>query len=349
MTKRKFFQLFLDNVIWILLVLVVLFFSSLTPRYLTIMNFKNILVHASVLGILVVGQSFPLITGNFDLTMESTLGITAMFGAWLITASEPPAFGSGLELSPFVGIAAMFVLAIIIGWINGFFITRVKINNFIATLSMLIILRGLILVITEGNTISTMPDAFNALGYQEVFGGIPMSVIVMVLCFFFAAIVFGYTGFGRSLYAVGGSPTAALATGIDPDKKVRQAYLISSCMGALAGLVLVGRLKAFPANLGQNMNFEMFAAAVIGGISLQGGRGTMVGAFGGVLLLSAVDSGLNLLRVNSFWIDTIRGLIILLAMFIDAQKLRLKTPRTISKIHTKKLNTMKRDGGRDHE
>ena len=328
--KNKITIALLDNLIWILLILSISLFSSLTPRYFTQQNLTNILIHSAVLGIMVVGQSFTLITGNFDLSAESTLGLTAIIGAWLITPAEAPYFGSGWMLSPVVGLAAMFAVGLLIGWINGFLITRLKMNNFIVTLAMLIILRGLVLVWNEGETITGMPKSFLALGGGSI-GPLPISVLVMVLMFVVAFLLTKYTRFGRNMYAVGGNRDAALASGITPEKLIRQVYLISGFLAAFAAWMQLGRIGVAMEQLGKGMIFEVQAAAVIGGISLFGGRGSMIGALGGVLLLSSINSGLNLMRVSGFMIDAVRGVIILLAMLIDAQKVRIKSVDSGSK------------------
>lgn len=327
--RNRLITFLLDNLVWLLLVLTLVGFTLLTPRFLAPGNLTNILVHSTVLGIMVIGQSFTLITGNFDLSAESTLGLTAMIGAFLLAAAGEPYFGSGLQVHPAVAVLAMFAVGLAIGWINGFLITRFKMNNFIVTLAMLIILRGLTLVITEGRTITGLPESFKALGAGAL-GPVPISVVVVGLAFAAAALVTRGTRFGRDLYAVGGNRNAALASGINPDRRIRQAYLLSGLLAALAGWVMLGRLGVGATRIGEGMIFEIQAAAVIGGISLFGGRGTMLGALGGVLLLSTIDSGLNLLRVSGFAINMIRGLIILLAMLIDAQKTRYKGPATIS-------------------
>jgi ribose/xylose/arabinose/galactoside ABC-type transport system permease subunit len=215
----------------------------------------------------------------------------------------------------------MLLVGLVIGWVNGFLITRLKMNNFIVTLAMLIILRGIMLGFTQGDTVTKMPDLFRALGHDKI-GPIPISVIVLILAFVVAEVVLRYRPFGRDLYAVGGNPDAALAAGVDPKRRIRHVYLLSGLLAAFAGWMEAGRLGAAVAGLGEGMIFEVQAAAVIGGISLFGGRGTMLGALGGALLLSAIDSGLHLMRVSVFWIQTVRGLVILLAMLIDAQKVR---------------------------
>lgn len=325
MNLRSYIPALLNNLIWILLLAVILFFSTLTDNFLTLGNFRNILFHASVLGMLVIGQAFTLVTGNFDLSMESTLGLCALIGAWLIVPAGAPTYGSGLMFHPFLAILVMLALGLTIGWVNGTLITRLKMNNFIVTLAMLIALRGAMLIVTEGQTVFGTPRLFNWIGAGKI-GVIPAPAAVVVLAYVIVHVVLQYTPFGRELYATGSNRDAALASGVDPEKRIRQVYLISGFLAAFAGWMLAGRLTNVISNLGEGMIFEVFAAAVIGGISLQGGRGTMLGAFGGVLLLSTINSGLNLMQVSPFWIETIRGLIILFAMLIDAQKVRYTAP-----------------------
>jgi simple sugar transport system permease protein len=326
MNIRKYIPFILDNLIWILLIGVFALFSFLTPHFLTPANFLNVLIHASILGLLVIAQSFTLVTGNFDLSIESTLAVTAMFAAWLIVREGSPDNGSGWGVPPFAAILVMLLIGVAIGWINGTLITRFKMNNFVVTLAMLIALRGVVRLVPEGNTIygiSAFPGYY-WLGFSKI-GPIPISVILLIVAYIVGYIVLKHTRFGRELYAVGANKQAALASGVDPDKRIRQVYMIAGFIAAIAGWALSGRLHSVIPNLAEGMVFEVFAAAVIGGVSLQGGRGSMLGAFGGVLLLSAISAGLNLVEVSVFWVEAIRGFIILFAMFIDAQKVRFKS------------------------
>lgn len=326
MRLRGHVPFLLDNLIWVILVGVVIAFSLLNSRFLTEANFINILVYASVLGILVVGQTFVLLTGNFDLSTESTVGLAAALGVWLMAPAGTPFWGGGLAVNPALVVVVMLALGAGIGLVNGALITRAKMNNFVVTLAMLIILRGAVQLTGNGQTISGAPSSFNWLGSATI-GIVPISVIALLVTFAAAHVIVRYRPFGRELYATGGNRHAALASGINPDRRILQVYVMSGVIAAFAGWVLAGQVQAVPLNLGQGMIFDVFAAAVIGGISLQGGRGSMVGAFGGVLLLSAINNGLNLLAVNVFWIDVIRGLIILIAVFIDAQKVRYRLPQ----------------------
>lgn len=320
--SKKILSFILNNLIWFLLLLVIAFFSAVTGKFLTITNLINILLHAAVLGMLSIGMSFVLVTGNLDISIESTLAISAMIGAYLVTPAGIPYYGSGLNVPIFIAVSLGLLFSLFIGFVNGNLITHFHMNNFIVTLAMLIAVRGLMRVPTYGNTIYYTPEAYNAFGASKI-GGIPLPVITLLVCFIIAYFLLSRTRFGRELYAIGGNKEAARASGINPEKRIRQVYLISAFLAGLAGWMIAGRLTSVIGNLGEGMSFEVLAACVVGGVSLQGGRGTIIGLFGGVLLLSTVGSGLNLTNVSAFWVSTIRGLIILLAMIIDSQKIRL--------------------------
>jgi len=333
MDVRRYIPAVLDNMIWVLLLGVIILFSALTPAYLTPLNFLNILFHAAVLGVVVIGEAFVLITGNMDLSVESTIAMCALLGAWLTVRPGTPDNGLGIMMNPFLAIAILIGFGAFVGWLNGFLITRMKMNNFVVTLSMLITLRGLMHLLPGGNTVYNTTMPYNWIG-QATLGPIPLPVIIVIVAFGAAGIVLKYTPFGRNLYAIGGNREAARASGINPERRIRQVYLIAALLAALAGWMLSARITTVPPNLADGMVFEVMAASVIGGVSLNGGRGTMMGAFGGVLLLSAIGAGLNLIDVNAFWVDAIRGFIILFAMGIDAQKVRYRAPVVKSAVIT---------------
>lgn len=325
----------LDNLIWIILVAVFVFFMLQSEHFFTSTNISNILSAAAVLGILVVGQTFVLITGNFDLSSESTLGLSALFGIWLIVPAMAPNWGGGILLNPYLSITTILAMGAAIGYLIGVLITVGKMNNFIVTLAMLLILRGLMLAFTEGNATSGLnypaADIFYWLGHAVAFeipGILKVSVAVVAAGIVFAVghVILNYRRFGREIYAIGGNRQAAIASGIDADLRIRQVYMISGALSAFGGWMLAGRVASIQVNLGEGYIFTVMAAAVIGGVSLQGGRGAMLGALGGVLLLSTIDRGLNLMRVSVFWIKVIQGLIIMLAMFVDAQRVRYRAP-----------------------
>ncbi|MFV2064172.1 MAG: ABC transporter permease [Chloroflexota bacterium] len=339
MQWRRYVPTILDNLIWLIVIGVFVFFVIGSDRFLTPINIVNILSAAAVLGVVVVGQSFVLITGNFDLSQESTLGLAALVGLWIMVPAMAPYFGGGLGIPPVFAIVVILAMGIGIGYIAGALITYGRMNNFIVTLALLLILRGLMLAFTQGNSVNAIgfegSEIFYWLGHETFsvpwLGNVPVAVLAMLLVFLAGHVILTYRKFGRDIYAVGGNPTAAIASGINAGRRIRQVYMISGLLAALAGMMLAGRVASVQVNLGEGFIFTVFAAAVIGGVSLMGGRGTMLGVLGGVLLLSTIDRGLNLMRVDVFVIDVIKGLIILLAMFIDAQRSRFRAPVVESK------------------
>lgn len=295
-----------------LLVLVVLG-AFVNGSFLTEANIISILGSSAALAMVVLGEALVLITGKFDLSLESTVGIAPAFGALLVL----PASESGFGLRWPFGLALIAILLIgaAIGAFNGFLVVRFRLNAFIVTLAMLIVLRGLLVGATQGKTLFGMPNAFFALA-TDTFLAVPMSVWLAAIAFLIAGYVLRHHRIGRSLYAIGGNVDAARAAGIRVDRITIGVYVAAGILASLGGLIQTGYVGAINANQGQNMIFTVFAAAVIGGISLDGGKGTMLGALTGVLLLGVVQNLLTLAQVPSFWIQAIYGAIILVALMI---------------------------------
>jgi|YelNatPaOPRAMG01_1025707.scaffolds.fasta_scaffold11331_4 ribose/xylose/arabinose/galactoside ABC-type transport system permease subunit len=315
-------QKLFDNFIWIILLLVFIFFTVETNKFLTVTNIINIMVHSSVLGLLVIGETLVLLTGGIDLSGESIMAFCATLAAWLILPHKPyeGLLGLGIGLPPILGIILLIFLGSLIGVFNGILITKARLEPFIVTLGMQIILRGGVYIISGGNTFIGLPPLYNFLGGASL-GIIPVSIIVLIFFYLLFFIILTYTPFGRYLYVIGGNKEAAFVAGVEVDKNLIEVYMLSGALAAIAGWMLSGRLESVVPRLGEGMTMEIVAAAVMGGISLQGGRGKIIGAFGGVLLLSIIASGLNLMQVSPFWIQTIQGAIILIAMLIDSLKL----------------------------
>ncbi|MDE0202237.1 MAG: ABC transporter permease [Rhodospirillaceae bacterium] len=304
----------LRNAVWIVLLFTTIAFVAVEPRLLSVRIFINVLEHSSILGILVIGMIFCLLAGRFDLSSESTLGFTALVGAWMVSTN--PFFGSGWQLPPALVIVLMLGMGAGVGCLNSFFIIKLRVNAFIVTLAMLLALRGFTYVFTNANTMYDLPPSFAALGGYSIGGLLPVSVILFLGLFVLSQFVLSYTAFGRDLYAIGGNREAAFAAGIRVDRRTLTAFVLSGMLGALAAWVLAGRLQAVTINLGQGMVFEVFAAAVIGGVSLAGGKGTMMGPLGGVLLLGVITTGLSVMPISSFWVDAVRGVLILAAVVL---------------------------------
>ena len=293
----------------ILLLLVVGAFVN--PAFLTADNFINVAQESAALGAVVVAETLILLTGKFDLSLQATYGLAPMIGAWLIVSKDGQ--GLGTNWNPFIGIAIVLLIGLAVGAFNGFMVIKLGFNAFIFTLAMLILLAGIQVGIVSGRTIYHLPDAFTYLGSQYLLG-VPVSVWVTGAIFLLSALFLRYHRVGRAIYAIGGNTEAARAAGIHVDRIRICVFIVASILAALAGLMTAGQVVAVTASQGNNLIFSVFAAAVIGGISLDGGRGRMVGALTGVILLALVQNILILSQVQTFWIDAANGLIILIAL-----------------------------------
>jgi ribose/xylose/arabinose/galactoside ABC-type transport system permease subunit len=328
----------LDRFIWFILLLVFIFFTFAAENFLTPLNMINVLLHASVLGIMAIGQAICLISGNFDLSAEGIVSLMTVLAAWLMGsyggagAAHISEAGSGWGVNPLLVLVLILALSMGIGLFNGFLITKVKMNNFIVTLAMQLVLRGLALTLSQGKNISGIPEFFRWLGTGK-FGPIPVQILATAGLFIFFHFFLKNTRFGRKLYAVGGNPDAANASGFNSGKIITLAYVLSGLMAAIAAWMLLGRVGEATIFLGAGMTLETVAAAVIGGIALSGGTGSIGGVVAGVLLLSIVDNGLNLMAMDPNAVRGVRGLIILAALIIEAQKFRYK-PKFLIKAKT---------------
>lgn len=314
--SRKFFwfKIIDEQLIWILLLFMILITSILIPSFFSIQNFLNLVTNSTILAILVIAESLCLILGKFDLSIESTMGLTALVGAILVRYQG---FNSYLTW------LIVLVLGVAIGLFNGVLIVKLGVNPFVQTLAMLIILRGAMLILTEGITIFPLPDNYRVFGATMV-GRVPILVIILIIMYAFFIIVLERRQFGRILYATGSNANAAFISGINVNKLNIIVFTLSGLIAAFAGIVLSGRLNAVDNYFGKDMIFEVMAAAVIGGISLTGGRGRLLGALGGVLFLGLIGSMLTWLDVEPFWVSTVRGMVILLAVIVDAGKNKLR-------------------------
>jgi simple sugar transport system permease protein len=293
------------------IVLLLIIGAFVNPAFLTADNFINVAQESAALGAVVVAETLILLTGKFDLSLQSTYGLAPMVGAWLIVSKDGQ--GLGTNWNPFLGIAIVLLIGLIIGALNGFLVIKLGFNAFIFTLAMLILLAGIQVGIVSGRTIYHLPDAYTYLGSQY-FLGVPVSVWVTGAIFLLASLFLRYHRIGRAIYAIGGNTEAARAAGIRVDRIRIGVFIVASILAALAALMTAGQVVAVTASQGSNLIFSVFAAAVIGGISLEGGRGRMVGALTGVILLALVQNILILSQIQTFWIDAATGLIILIAL-----------------------------------
>jgi len=297
------------------ILMVMLLGFILSPQFLTVNNLlNNVLVTSAVLGVVVVAESIILISGYFDLSLESIVGFIPMVAAWLCV---PPAVGGlGVELPAAATIAIGFVAAGIIGLINGYLVAKLKLNAFMVTLAMLILLRGMTMGISSGQTLSGLPESLLWLGRASVLG-ISVQIWLFVIIFAIAWLIMRNHPVGRKLYAMGGNEAAAQAAGIRTTRLTVAVFVAGALIAAFAGFMLTGRIASATSNQGDGLIFTVFAAAVIGGISLNGGKGSMIGAFLGVIILGMVDNILTLSRVPSYWVQATYGFIILAALIVN--------------------------------
>jgi simple sugar transport system permease protein len=285
------------------LALLVVVGSLVSPVFLTQANMTTILTSSAALALVVLAESLVIIAGKFDLSLESTVGFATAIGALAVLPAAN--FGFGVEVPTALGLVVVLLVGGLIGFANGLMVVGLRLNAFIVTLAMLIIVRGMLV-----GALFDLPEAFYALMSLSLLG-LPLAVWLAALAFIVAGIILRYHRLGRALYAIGGNPEAARAAGIRVERITWGVYVIAGVLAAVGGLVITGYVGAISANQGNGMIFTVFAAAVIGGISLDGGKGTMFGALTGVLLLGIVQNVLTLAQVPSFWIQAIYGAIIL--------------------------------------
>ncbi|MEU3169209.1 ABC transporter permease [Streptosporangium sp. NPDC006930] len=295
-----------------IIILAVIVGTVVSPAFLTPTNIiDNIITTSAVLGVLVIAESLILIGGYFDLSLESTVGFAPMLLAVLVSGVADSGFG----LPFWMGLLITIPAVLLIGLANGLMIAKLRLNAFIVTLAMLILLQGLTIGLSGGQTYARLPDAMIYLG-DGVILGLPVQAWIFVLAFAGAYVFMKFTPTGRSIYAMGGNLEAARAAGIKTTRLTISVVVAGSLLAALAGLMLTGRIASVTANQGNGLIFTVFAAAVIGGISLNGGRGNLIGAALGVILLGVIQNILTLSNVPSFWINAAYGAIILAALLV---------------------------------
>lgn len=273
-------------------------------------NIRNIVEQSAVLAVLTAALVLVLLTGRFDLSLESTVGFAPMAAAATVTYLGVPSS---------LGIPLAIIVGALVGFVNGFLIVKVGLQPFIATLGMLVFLRGAMLIISSGKAIYNTGelDGMMVLGQTRIVGILAATWVAAIIIVVLAIITKRHK-FGRALYAIGGNESASRAAGIPVDRTLWTVFIVAGALAAVAGLMLSGRLNSVPVTQGDGLIFDAFAAAVIGGVVLTGGKGTIYGALSGVLLLGIVSNLLTLANVPSYWVQATRGAIILIAMIIAA-------------------------------
>lgn len=306
MSKEFDFRIFWRN--YGILIVFFIFYVSLSfgsDAFLTVNNQLNILRQISILGLISLGVFATLKAGNVDLSVGSALGFIGV-----ICAKVSLYYGTAIAL------LAAFSVALFIGFLNGFFSTRGRNLSIMVTLSMKFILYSGTLVITRAMPITGLPKSLIFLGHENI-GPVPMPAIVLIVVVIIFWIFFSYTAAGRRVSAVGVSDTTSSFFGISVKRVQIYTFLISALCAALAGIVMIGRCTSGQPNAGLGAELDAIGAVLIGGTSLQGGIGTVRGVMVGVLILGLINNGLNLLGVDPFYRDAVKGGVILFAILMD--------------------------------
>jgi ribose transport system permease protein len=295
------------------LILLCLFLSVATDKFLSLRNFLNILDQITVLGIIAVGMTLVILIGGIDLAVGSVLALSMMVLGYLNIEM-------GMPMGPAIALA--LAASAVNGWIAGILITRFNVPAFIATLAMMSIARGLANMITNGQQLTGFPPWFNMGAIIRYGGFVTTTVLVMLVVFLLAFLYLRYRYGGRALYAIGGNPEVARLAGINVNGMTVMVYTVCSLLAGLAGLVLAARLDSAQPSLGTSYELDAIAAVVIGGTSLSGGTGGIGGTIIGVLIIGVLRNGLNLLSVSPFMQQVVIGLVILLAVTAETFRKR---------------------------
>ncbi len=301
----------------IALLLLCVILGLLSDRFLTAENGWNVMRQISVNVIVSVGMTLVILTGGIDLSVGSVLALSGAIAAGMLKfGADIPSLELYVGYTLFGALLGGLATGSLMGWINGLAITRFKVPPFVATLAMLTIARGLTMLWTKGFPITSLGDDFSFIG-TGWFLGIPMPVWISLILVAAAILLTRKTRLGRYIYAIGGNEKAAALAGIPILKIKTVVYTLAGAMAAIGGLIVTSRLDSAQPNAGASYELDSIAAVVIGGTSLSGGKGTILGTVQGALIIGVLNNGLVLLNVSPFWQQVVKGIVILLAVIIE--------------------------------
>jgi ribose transport system permease protein len=324
MKTNEFLRFGLKNTSIILFVALFMIFGILTPRFFTYQNFENILAQASYIGIIAVGMTFVLLTGGIDLSVGSNMYVSGIIAGLLI----------GRNVPIWLALLACLVVGFLMGSLNAFFITKLKIVPFVVTLGLMVAGRGLGLYMTRSQAVY-FPEQVTMMSTVKVAGIIPLPIAIFALVVFAAYIFLNWTQLGRQIYAAGNDIEAAKKAGIHTQPVIATVYIVCGLCAALGGFVSVAQLGIINAGFGQGDEFDAIASAVLGGTSLFGGIGSVFpGTVLGTVMIQMVQAGLVFSQIDLYIQPLIMAAIIFLAVFLDSMRiiqLKKMERRTIMK------------------
>ncbi len=282
-------------------------FTIMNPAFIKWNNILTVFQQMVLNGVLAVGIMFAIITGGIDLSIGCTYAITGICVAWCTVHS----------VNPLIAILIGLVIGAILGAFNGFLVTGLKLQPFIATLGTMSLYRGIAYVVTGGIPVTNVPDSYRNIFNGKMFAGIRFYVLVMIVIFIVAYIILAKTRTGAYLYAVGGNEEAAKLSGVNVVKTKYVAYIVCGACAAIAGMIMLASLGSAEATAGTGYETNAIAAAAIGGTRMAGGRGSALGTFIGALMLAVLKVGMVVINVDSFWQYIVTGLIIIVASYFE--------------------------------
>lgn len=288
------------------LLVIVIIISMASPVFLQPNNLMNIIVQVAVIAVIASGATFIILTGGIDLSVGAVMAFSGVLAAGVMR-------GTG---SVFLAIVTCIGVSILFGVLTGVLVTFGKIPSFVATLGTMSIARGLSFVFTGGKPISGFPDSFRFMGAGSAFG-IPMMFITTIILYILLNFVLKKTPFGRITLALGSNEEATKLTGIRTRKYKIYVYTLAGVLTGIASLMYLGRINSGHPNSGQGYELDAIAAVVIGGTSLSGGKGTILGTIIGALIMGVIRNGLNLLNIDPYFQSVVLGVVIILAVLID--------------------------------
>jgi len=320
---------------FIALIAVILFFAFTVPTFLSTANLILMSKHVALNAFLAMGMTFVIITGGIDLSVGSIVGLCAMVAGWLVLNGVDLQIGYTVYFNVPEIILITLVVGVLIGAINGLLITKLNVAPFIATLGTLYVARGAALLSSDGRTFPNLvgnPDlgntGFGYLGAGRILG-LPVSVWLLIVVALAAAYLARYTPLGRHIFAVGGNERAARISGVRVNLVKMFVYMFSGFCAAIVGLIIASELMASHPATGESFELNAIAAAVLGGTSMSGGRGTIGGTIVGAFVIGILSDGLVMMGVSSFWQMVIKGLVIIVAVVIDQAQRKLQQRVTL--------------------
>ena len=307
-TEKKKNNLFQSNEILMLIVLliVIAIFTVLNKNYLSAANFTNILMAASTIGLLAIGETFLIIAGHIDLASAHTASLFGVMVALLVNSHIP--WGLAMIIAVLCGA--------IVGFCNSALVNIFELQPCIATLAVSQVCQGAAYLICDGKSQPVSNASFNQVGTMRVIG-IPLPAIIMIIFFLIFGFVLSKTVFGRSVYMIGGNPEAARLAGLNPKKISTILYLISSMIAAFAGVLMTAKMHSGQPSGGSGAEFDAITASILGGVAFTGGKGNLVGCFIGLLVMQCFNNGLTVVGVSSFWQVVAKGLLLIGALIFD--------------------------------